>query len=46
MRTAVFKLCPAHLPIPLRTTYGLLCLCKMWLILFALPKMEQAFACQ
>ena len=46
MRTAVFKLCPAHLPIPLRATYGLLCLCKMWLILFALPKMEQAFARQ
>ena len=46
MRTANFKLCPAHLPMSLRATYGLLCLCKMWLILFALPKMEQAFARQ
>gem|GEM_PF-774881 len=46
MRTAVFKLCHARSLWRLRPAYSIKPLCKMWLILFALPKMEQAFACQ
>ena len=46
MRTAVVKLCPARLSMPLCPAYSLKCLCTMWLTVFALAKMEQAFARQ